>query len=477
MRGAFWASAENWSRHLISLVIFMVLTRILAPAEIGLYAIVTIVITLMQIFLDTGIGEAVVQRRDLEPDHLNAGFWANMILSCVLAVGAIVLAGPIADLFDEPALRNLIPVASLIIVLGSLSTIQQALLRRSLDFRALAIRTVLSILISGTVGLTMALAGYGVWSLAGHQITEKAVGALVLWWRSEWRPRWSLSWPHALQLLPYSANMIGSQALVFVQHQFDRFFIGLFLGPVALGVYSLSVKILDSFAGILFNGTAAASFTTFARLQGQPDKLRDALFLISRFSSLVGFPCFVGLAVTAPDLIHTVFGSKWEGSADILRVLALTGIPWLFASSAGIVTRSAGRANWYLAMTALSVGLKVVLLLLFTHQGLYTLTVAFTIGDYAMMPAFVYVTKAVVPMRTVDYLRCYLDAIAGSVIMAAAVIAVQANLPADIASYLRFIVAAIAGAIVYALSMAIIAWPTLKRVTSLITMRGTPGIP
>jgi O-antigen/teichoic acid export membrane protein len=477
MRGAFWASAENWSRQLISLVIFMVLARILAPAEIGLYAIVTVVITLMQIFLDTGVGEAVIQRRDLEPDHLNAGFWANMILSCVLGVGAVLLAGPIADLFDEPALRNLIPVASLIIVIGSLSTIQQALLRRSLDFRALAIRTVSSILISGTVGLTMALAGYGVWSLAGHQITEKAVGALVLWWRSEWRPRWSLSWPHALQLLPYSANMIGSQALVFVQHQFDRFFIGLFLGPVALGIYSLSVKILDSFAGMLFNGTAAASFTTFARLQGQPDKLRDALFLISRFSSLVGFPCFVGLAVTAPDLIHTVFGSKWEGSADILRVLALTGIPWLFASSAGIVTRSAGRANWYLTMTALSVGLKVVLLLIFTQQGLYALTVAFTVGDYVMIPAFVYVTKAVVAMRTADYLRCYLDAIAGSVIMAVAVIAVQASLPADMASYLRFIVAAIAGAIVYALSMAIIAWPTLKRVTSLIGMRGTPGIP
>jgi tetrahydromethanopterin S-methyltransferase subunit C len=86
------------------------------------------------------------------------------------------------------------------------------------------------------------------------------------------------------------------------------------------------------------------------------------------------------------------------------------------------------------------------------------------------------VTWAVVPMRAVEYLRCYFDAIAGSAIMAAAVIAVQANLPADMASYLRFVVAATVGAVVYALSMAIIARPTLKRMTALIAMRGAPGL-
>lgn len=74
IQGVFWASAENWSRQLISLVVFMVLARILAPSDIGLYAIVTVVITCMQIFLDNGIGEAIVQRRYLEPDHLDAGF-------------------------------------------------------------------------------------------------------------------------------------------------------------------------------------------------------------------------------------------------------------------------------------------------------------------------------------------------------------------------------------------------------------------
>lgn len=200
-------------------------------------------------------------------------------------------------------------------------------------------RTVASILVSGVVGVGMALSGYGVWALAGQQIAEKTVGAAVLWSRSEWRPRRRLSRPHVLQLLPYSAGMIGSQALVFVQHQFDRFMIGLMLGPVALGLYSLSVKILDSFAGMLFYGTSSASFSTFTKLQGQPDRLRDALFLMSRFSSMLGFPFFVGLAVTAPDLIRIVFGAKWEGSGDILQVLALTGIPWLFATSAGTVTR------------------------------------------------------------------------------------------------------------------------------------------
>jgi O-antigen/teichoic acid export membrane protein len=472
IRGAFWASAENWSRQFISLVIFMVLARILAPTEIGLYAIVTIVITLTQIFLDSGVGEAIVQRRDLEPEHIDAGFWGNMGLSVLLAGSAALLAGTISDLFGEPALGELIPVASLIILIGSLSSTQQALLKRNLDFRTLAIRTVASVLISGAVGITMALTSFGVWALAGHQITERTVSAVILWWSSDWRPRRRLSWHHARDLLPYSSHMIGSQALVFVQHQVDRFVIGLVLGPAVLGVYSLAVKILDSFASMLFNGTANASFATFTKLQGHPERQRDALFLISRFSSIVGFPCFVGLAVTAPDLIHMVFGTKWEGAAEILQVLALTGIPWLLATNAGTVTRSAGQSGWYLTMTAASVGLKVVLLLALTGQGLYALTVAFTLGDYAMIPAFILATKLVVPMRTTSYLRCFADALLGCALMAGAVIALQAALPQGLDAYVRFILSALAGAAVYSATVAAIAWPTVKNMTTLIAMRG-----
>jgi O-antigen/teichoic acid export membrane protein len=475
IRGVFWASAENWSRQLISLVVFMVLARILAPSEIGLYAIVTVVIALMQIFLDNGIGEAIVQRRDLDPDHLDAGFWTNTLLSIVLCCAAMLLAGTFAALFGDPALVDLIPVASLVIVIGSLSSIQQALLRRSLDFRSLAMRTVASILVSGAVGVGMALAGYGVWALAGQQITERAVGAAVLWSRSAWRPRWRLSGTHVLQLLPYSAGMIGSQALVFVQHQFDRFMIGLMLGPVALGIYSLSVKILDSFAGMLFYGTASASFSTFTKLQGQPDRLREAVFLMSRFSSMLGFPFFVGLAVTAPDLIRIVFGTKWEGSGDILQVLALTGIPWLFGTSAGTVTRAAGKADWYLAMTALSVGLKVVLLLIFAGKGLYILPVAFTVGDFVMIPLFILVTRAVIPVSLWAYLRCHADAVAASAVMAVAVLTVQSRLPGSMEVWQKFAVSVSAGVIVYALCIAAIAWPTLKRMTALLSVRGVPG--
>jgi PST family polysaccharide transporter len=477
VRGAFWASAENWSRQLVSLIIFMVLARILTPMEIGLYAIVTIVVTLMQIFLDNGVGEAIVQRRDLDPEHVDAGFWVNMALSAVLAATAALSAGTLAGLFGEPDLANLIPVASLIILIGSLSSTQQALLRRSLDFRTLAIRTVASIVISGAVGIGMALSGFGVWALAGHQITERAVGAAVLWWSSDWRPRCRVSARHVRDLLPYSAHMVGSQALVFVQHQVDRFVIGLVLGPAALGVYSLAVKILDSFASMLFNGTANASFAAFARLQGQPERQRDALFLITRFSSLVGFPCFVGLAVTAPDLIHMVFGTKWEGAADILQVLAMTGIPWLLATNAGTVTRSAGRSGWFLTMTAASVGLKVVLLAALAGQGLYILTIGFTLGDYAMIPAFVLVTRLVVPMHTVSYLRCFADALLGCAVMAAAVLVLQAELPPGLDAYLRFGLSALTGSVVYALTVAAVAWPTLRSMAALVTPRGAQQVP
>jgi O-antigen/teichoic acid export membrane protein len=323
----------------------------------------------------------------------------------------------------------------------------------------------------------MALSGFGVWSLAGQQITERTVSAAVLWWSSDWRPRWRLSPRHALDLLPYSSNMVGSQALVFAQHQVDRFIIGIILGPASLGIYSLAVKILDSFASMLFNGLANASFAVLAKLQPNSDKQRQVLFLISRFCSILGFPCFVGLAVTAPELISMIFGAKWEGAADILRVLALTGLPWLFATNAAMVTRAAGRSSLFLAMTAASVGLKLVLLLTLAGQGLIVLTIGFTLGDYVMIPAFILTTRMVVSMRTVDYLRCYVDAVIGCAVMAVAVIAVQAEFPAGLDAYLRFILSAFVGIGVYAATITVIAWPTVRTVMNMIATRGASQVP
>ncbi|CAN5261090.1 lipopolysaccharide biosynthesis protein [soil metagenome] len=477
MRGAFWASLENWGRQSISLIVFMVLARIVAPADIGLYAIVAIVITLMQVFLDTGVGDAIVQRSEIDAEHLDAGFWSNMALSVALALAAAVLAGPIAALFGEPDLRRLLPVASLIIVLGSLSTVQQALLKRNLDFKPLAIRTLSSILVAGALGIWMARTGHGVWALIAQQITEKAIGTIQLWWRSDWRPRLAFSRPHARDLLPYSANMIGTRALVFLQKQFDRFFVGLLLGPVALGLYTLAGRILDSFSSILFDGVAMASVSTFARLQGEADRLREAVFLVCRFSSLIGFPCFVGLALVAPDLIRAVFGAKWDGTAEVLRVLALTGIPWLFATMAAVVTRASGHMKWFLSMMSAMVALKVILLLTFTRLGLYPLIVAFTLGDFAMIPLYVWITRSMVPMRALDYLRCFGDAVLACAVMAAAVLAVQVNLPPEMASWLRCLLPAVAGALAYAGCVLLVARPTLKRFSALLAIRKGSAAP
>lgn len=126
-------------------------------------------------------------------------------------------------------------------------------------------------------------------------------------------------------------------------------------------------------------------------------------------------------------------------------------------------------------MTAVSVGLKVALLMIFAGQGLYVLTIAFTVGDFIMIPLFVLVTRAVVPMSPWAYLRCYADAVAGAAVMAVAVLTVQSRLPASMETWQKFAVSVGAGVVVYAACIAVIAWPTVKRMMTLIAMRGAPG--
>jgi hypothetical protein len=115
------------------------------------------------------------------------------------------------------------------------------------------------------------------------------------------------------------------------------------------------------------------------------------------------------------------------------------------------------------------------LLLIFAGKGLYVLTIAFTIGDFVMIPLFILVTKAVIPMKSWAYLRCHADAVAGSAVMAVAVMTVQSHLPGSLGAWQRFTVSVSAGVAVFAKFIAAIAWPTVKRMTALIAMRGAPG--
>ena len=158
-RGTLWAMVDNWGRQLLQLVVFVVLARLLVPDDFGLVALAVVFVALATLFVDQGLGDAIIQRPTLTREHIDTAFWAALTLGAGLTVAGVVLAVPIAALLNEPRLEPVLQALSATFLLTGFAAIPTGVLRREMRFRSLAMRTLLSIAGGGLVGIAELICG------------------------------------------------------------------------------------------------------------------------------------------------------------------------------------------------------------------------------------------------------------------------------------------------------------------------------
>ena len=191
----------------------------------------------------------------------------NIGIGTLLTVIHVAAAGFVAAFFEEPALAPVLRWLSLSFLINGLSSVQDALLTRDMKFKVLAIRELLGIFVGGIAGVTMALLGFGVWSLVGKQLTDCGVNVVILWKVSKWRPGFSISLRHCKELFSYGINVVGLRILSFFNRRSAEFMIGYFLGSVALGYYTIAYRVLSIFVEIMVGAIQKLAFPVFSRLQ------------------------------------------------------------------------------------------------------------------------------------------------------------------------------------------------------------------
>lgn len=323
--GMGWSIVEKWSTRLVSLVVLLVLGRLLTPDQFGLVALGTVFMTFLNIFVDQGFGRALVQRREISEAHTNTAFWISLAGSVVLAGLLIVTAPLISSALGEPALEPVVQVMSIGLPLYALSSIPQALLERDFGFRSLARRRVIATLIGGLCAVVAAALGLGVWSLVLQTLVTSAVGVVVLWTASTWRPRFVVSWRAARELWPTGASVIGIEFVGFLNSQSDKLIVGAALDATALGYYFFAMRIISIMIELFSTVMSSISLTTFSRLQDDRAALQTWMYRLSAVSCLVAIPAFAVLASVAQEAVPLIFGSQWADSAVLVQVLCVLG--------------------------------------------------------------------------------------------------------------------------------------------------------
>ena len=306
--GAAWSALQKVSSQVIQFSVFLILAALLEPEAFGLIALAIAFIGFLQVFLDQGFSDAVIQRENLEPEHLDTAFWSNLIVGILLSTIALISSTYIANFFKQPELARIIDFFSLTLIIGSISAVQQAVLRREFKFKSLALRNMLSVIAGGIVATAMALNGMGVWSLVGKQLIEVTVKAIVLWKVSHWRPHLRFSRRHFADLFNFGVNVTGMHVLTFSNRKAGDFIIGYFLGAAALGYYHVGTRVIKMVQGLISTTINSVAMPAFSRMQSDVERVRAAFFKVTHFTALVSFPAFSSIYILSDTIINDILG-------------------------------------------------------------------------------------------------------------------------------------------------------------------------
>jgi PST family polysaccharide transporter len=320
-----WSYLGNWSDRGVSAIFTVILASVLGPKDFGTVSVALIYIGFLQLFLHQGFITALVQRKELAPEHWDSVFWMDQALSVFLVGVSFLLSGWWAAKNHAPHVTALIAVLSLSIPIEASAGIQGAMLSRAMDFKSLSIRGTTAALLGGLVGIEMAFSGFGVWALVGQQLVRDSTSLVLLWTLSAWRPRLGFSWKHLKELAGFSSSTFAAQLALYADAQASSILLGLFVGPVAVGLYRLADRVTNSVQVMATSSIQAVSLPEFSRNQDNPQELRRSAITCLRLSSALSFPALAGLAAVSGPLT-AVIGPEWAPAAGVIRILSILGI-------------------------------------------------------------------------------------------------------------------------------------------------------
>ena len=417
IRGVSWSALQRLGSQAIQGVVFLLLARWLTPKDFGLLSLALVYLGFLQIFVEQGVGDAIIQKHELEPVFVDTAFWINLLSGFIFCGVGWAASGAVAALFGQPELAPVLRSLSLLFPLNALAIVPLCLLRRALRFQALALCTILQALSGGAVALFLAGRGAGVWSLVGQQFVASGVAVAVMAGATDWRPRLMTCRRSFKELFWFGSNVSGVNLLNLFNRQADNLIIGYFLGPVALGYYAIAYQILVNVSNLFVGTINSLALPLFARLQNDPARFRATVLQFTRVTCLVSAPVFYGISALAPQALTLCFGHKWAASAPSLQVLCLIGLLYAGFYFHGPILTAVGKPQWNLFLNALQAAGNGAAFLIGVRWGILGVATAYVARAYLMAPIHLWVLRREAGLEIGAYAKQFLPAGAASVVM------------------------------------------------------------
>lgn len=396
--GIIWSAIERFSVQGSQFIISLIIARLISPADFGLIAMLTIFLSLAQVFIDSGFGSALIQRKDRNNEDFSTVFFFNLGISIIIYIILYFAAPYIALFYHIPELSLITRIVGINIIIIALYTIQKIIYRISLNFKKIAIISLIGMLLSGILGIIIAYKGFGVWSLVIQALVNNVILVFLFWTTTKWHPEMIFSIKSFKRLFSFGSKLLFSNILNTIFLNLYSLVIGRYYNPTDVGYYNRASTISQHPPGTLI--TIITNVIYPLQCEHQDDKN----WMIKTFPSLLSISCYVVfpvmilLAISAKPFVLVILSEKWIETSPLISILSVAYMWIAIGVLNNSLVNSKGRSDYCLKAEIIKKIIAVVILIITIPFGIIWLCIGLLIYNIVDVCIIIWFTKKIYPL-------------------------------------------------------------------------------
>lgn len=372
--GMVWTALQKYSTMFISFISGIILARLLTPHDYGCIGMLSIFMVLASSFIDGGFGAALIQKkRPTQTDYSTVFFW-NMGMSALLYAILFFTAPSISRFYNIPLLCDVLRVQGLVLFINAFNIIQSNQLRKNINFKAIAIVSLTTSVISLGITIWMAYKGFGVWALVAQNLISVAIPTIVFWFYVKWRPTWVFSWQSFKELFSFGFYMFLTHLLNSFGQQIQGLLIGKVYNPATMGYYSKAHNVEKLASQSVSSVMTQVTYPLYAEAQDNKEMMINMIKRITMTLSYLTFPIMFILILLAKPIFVLLYSERWLSSVPYFQVLCLAGLANCLMAVNLQTISAIGKSKvmfvWTVVKRVVGIGAIVLGLLWFGMKGL-----------------------------------------------------------------------------------------------------------
>lgn len=445
-KGVFWSLIERFGTQGVQFLVMLVMARLLSPNDYGVVGLLVVFVSIAQAFVDGGFSQALIRKKDRTEIDNSTVFYFNIVVSVVIYLIFYLFAPYVSVFYNMPTLTPFMRVICLSIIINAFGVVQRALFNANIDFKAQAKASLIAIVISGAIGISLALRGFGPWALVWQQLSNLIVNTLFLWIYSEWRPLLAYSWKSFNELFSFGSKLLATSLLNAIYNNIQTIVIGKLYSAKSLGLYSRAAHFADLPSQQFTSVFMRVTFPVLCKVQDDMERLTSVYRRMLRVSAYIVFPLLIGMAAVAHPMIEVFIGKQWIECAYMLQIICFAEMWYPIHAINLDILQVSGRSDLFLKIEIYKKIVSLSLLALSAPFGIIAMCYSNLLSSLICLYINTYYSSKILGISLLSQLKDLFPTITLAIVMFAIVQIIIFFIPNV---FVQLIVGIIVGVVVY----------------------------